>query len=64
MYADHAENVAEIKEHRVLAVNRGEKEGFLKVKITFNDQIAKRVAGAGYLKKRRLCDAARAGSGR
>ena len=50
MYADHAENVAEIKEHRVLAVNRGEKEGFLKVKITFNDQIAKRVAGAGYLK--------------
>ena len=50
MYADHAENVAEIKGHRVLAINRGEKEGFLKVKITFNDEIAKRVAGAAYLK--------------
>ena len=50
MYADHSENVAEIKGHRVLAINRGEKEGFLKVKISFNDIIAKRVAGAGYLK--------------
>lgn len=50
MYADHAENVAEIKGHRILAINRGEKEGYLKVKIAFNDQIAKRVAGAGYLK--------------
>ena len=50
MYADHAENVAEIKSHRVLAVNRGEKEGFLKVKVTFDDGIAKRIAGAGYLK--------------
>ncbi len=50
MYADHEENVAEIKGHRVLAINRGEKEGFLKVKITFDDAIAKRIAGAGYLK--------------
>lgn len=50
MYADYSESVAEIKSHRVLAVNRGEKEGFLKVKVTFNDVIAKRIAGAGYLK--------------
>ena len=50
MYADYSENIAEIKSHRVLAVNRGEKEGFLKVKICFNDEIAKRIAGAGYLK--------------
>ena len=50
MYADYSENIAEIKSHRVLAVNRGEKEGFLKVRICFNDEIAKRIAGAGYLK--------------
>lgn len=50
MYADYSESVAEIKSHRVLAVNRGEKEGFLKVKVTFNDVIAKSIAGAGYLK--------------
>ena len=50
MYADHSEGVAEIKSHRVLAVNRGEKEGFLKVKVQFDDAIAKRVAGATYIK--------------
>ena len=50
MYADYSEPVAEIKSHRVLAVNRGEKEDFLKVKVVFNDEIAKRIAGAGYLK--------------
>lgn len=50
MYADYSELVAEIKSHRVLAVNRGEKEDFLKVKVVFNDEIAKRIAGAGYLK--------------
>ena len=50
MYADYSEFVPEIKSHRVLAVNRGEKEGFLKVKVLFNEDIAKRVAGAGYIK--------------
>ena len=50
MYADYSELVAEIKSHRVLAVNRGEKEDFLKVKVVFNDEIAKRITGAGYLK--------------
>lgn len=50
MYADYSESVAEMKSHRILAVNRGEKEGFLKVKVVFNDVIAKRIASAGYLK--------------
>lgn len=50
MYADYSESVAEIKSHRVLAINRGEKEDFLKVKLVVNDDIAKRIAGAGYLK--------------
>ena len=55
MYAEHEEGVAEIKSHRVLAVNRGEKEGFLKVKVVFDDEIAKRIAGAGYLKDGGAC---------
>ena len=50
MYADHSEPVGEIKSHRVLAINRGEKEGFLRVKIAVNEDVAKRIAGAGYLK--------------
>ncbi len=50
MYSEYAENVSEIKSHRVLAINRGEKEGFLKVKVVFNEEIAKRIVGAGYLK--------------
>ena len=50
MYADYSEAVGEIKSHRILAVNRGEKEGFLKVKLAVNDEIAKRIACAGYVK--------------
>ena len=50
MYADYSELVAEIKSHRVLAINRGEKEGFLKVKLVFNEEIAKRITCAPYLK--------------
>ncbi len=50
MYADYSENAAEMKSHRVLAVNRGEKEGFLKVKLVVNDDIARRIAGAGYIR--------------
>lgn len=33
MYWDYSENVKEIKPHRVLAINRGEREGVLEVKI-------------------------------
>lgn len=50
MYADYSEPVSEIKSHRVLAVNRGEKEGFLKVKVSVNDDVAKRIAAAGFVK--------------
>ena len=50
MYDGYSENVAQAKSHRILAINRGEKEGFLKVKIAFNEEIAKRIAAAGYLK--------------
>ncbi len=50
MYANYQEPVAEIKSHRVLALNRGEKEEFLKVSIQVDDEFAIRIVGAGFLK--------------
>lgn len=55
MYADYAEIVPEIKNHRVLAVNRGEKEGCLKVKLYFNPDLAKRVCSAKYVHSDGAC---------
>lgn len=37
MYYDYSEKVKDVKAHRVLAVFRGEKEGFLKVSFVLND---------------------------
>ncbi len=50
MYAEYSEPVSEIKSHRVLALNRGEKEEFLKVTIQVDAEFAKRITGAGFLK--------------
>ena len=50
MYANYQEPVADIKGHRVLALNRGEKEEFLKVSIKVDDEFAVRIAGVGFLK--------------
>lgn len=50
MYADYSEPVAEIKSHRVLAVNRGEDEGYLKVKVTIPEDFAMRVCEIGTVK--------------
>ena len=36
MYADYSESVAKIPDHRILAINRGEKEDILKVSIDFD----------------------------
>ncbi|MGN0814240.1 MAG: Tex family protein [Candidatus Coproplasma sp.] len=55
MYADYAELVPEIKNHRILAINRGEKEGCLKAKIYFNPDMAKRVCAAKYVKSKGIC---------
>lgn len=52
MYADYAEFLPEIKNHRILAINRGEKEECLKAKIYFNPDIAKRVCMAKYIKSK------------
>lgn len=40
MYYDYAEAVSKIPSHRILAINRGEKEEFLKVKIDGTDEVS------------------------
>ena len=50
MYAAHAEAVSSVKGHRVLALNRGEKEGFLKVSIEVDGAFAERITAAGFAK--------------
>ncbi len=59
MYADYSEIIPEIKNHRILAINRGEKEDCLKAKIFFNPDIAKRVCLAKYLKPNGNADCAK-----
>ena len=51
MYADYSEPVSEIKSHRVLAINRGEEEGYLKVKVAIDEQFAIRVCEIGFVKE-------------
>ena len=50
MDKNYSEPVSEIKSHRVLALNRGEKEGFLKVSILCEAEFARRIASAAFLK--------------
>ena len=38
MYYDFSELIKTIPSHRILAINRGEKEKFLKVKLVKNDE--------------------------
>lgn len=49
-YADYCEPVAQIKPHRVLALNRGENEGCLKVKVSVDEAFAVRVCEAAFVK--------------
>ena len=51
MYADYQEAVAEIKSHRILAINRGEDEGYLKVKVNIDEDFAVRVCEVGFVKE-------------
>ncbi len=49
-YADYREAVSEAKSHRILALNRGEKEEFLKVSVEVDGEFAKRIVCAGFVK--------------
>ena len=50
MYADYAEPVMEAKSHRILALNRGESEGFLKVSLGIDPAFGKRIVCASFVK--------------
>ena len=51
MYKEYQESVSEVKSHRVLALNRGEKEGFLRVKVAIDKEFAYRVCQAAFVKE-------------
>lgn len=50
MYKDYSEPVSEIKSHRVLAINRGEAEECLKVKVEFDKAFGIRICEASVVK--------------
>ena len=50
MYADYKEPVSQVKGHRVLALSRGEKEEFLKVSVVVDDDFAKKITAANFVK--------------
>ena len=50
MYYAYSERVPRVADHRVLAINRGEKEGFLKISLTAPDETANRVIAQRYVR--------------
>ncbi|MBR4099910.1 MAG: RNA-binding transcriptional accessory protein [Clostridia bacterium] len=51
MYADYKESVAKIADHRILAINRGEKEDFLKVSVDFDKDKAMFIIAKNHIKE-------------
>ena len=51
MYADYSESVAKIPDHRILAINRGEKEDMLKVGIDFDKDKAMFIIAKSHIKE-------------
>ncbi len=51
MYADYTESIAKIADHRILAINRGEKEEFLKVSIDFDKDKAMFIIAKNHIKE-------------
>lgn len=51
MYKEYNSEIRKLPSHRVLAINRGEKEDFLKVELTLNDEIAFAIIEKAILKK-------------
>ena len=54
IYYDYKEKISKIAPHRVLAINRGEKEGILQVKITNDDERMKAYIKKGILKNNKF----------
>ncbi|MDY6023466.1 MAG: Tex family protein [Candidatus Borkfalkiaceae bacterium] len=57
MYADYSESVAKIPSHRILAINRGEKEECLKVNVTVNEEAFVDAVKSVYVKNESKCAA-------
>lgn len=55
MYYDYTEPIAKIPSHRILAINRGEKEEFLKVEISFDDKKALSILYNLFVKENNIC---------
>lgn len=51
MYKDYSEPVSKIPDHRILAINRGEKEGILKVTIDFDRDKAMFIIAKNHIKE-------------
>lgn len=54
-YYEYSEPVPEVANHRVLALDRGEKEGFLKVAVTLDDTAATDIILDKYIKHNNAC---------
>ncbi len=54
-YYDYSEPVSKVANHRVLALDRGEKEGFLKVSLTLDETLAADVIFGKYVKANNEC---------
>ena len=50
MYKEYSEPVAKIPSHRILAINRGEKEGCLKVSIKYSEKLAHKLMKQAFIK--------------
>jgi len=55
IYAEFSESVKKIPGHRILAINRGEKEGFLKVNIEFDIDKALNIVKSNHVKNNSFC---------
>ena len=56
-YADYSEPVSKIASHRVLAVNRGEREEYLKVAVEFDEGSALSIIAEAHVKEGSVCTA-------
>ena len=54
-YYEYSEAVSSVANHRVLALDRGEKEGFLKVSIVLDESVATDIIFSKYIKDNNAC---------
>ena len=50
MYKEYNSDIKKLPSHRILAINRGEKEDFLKVDLTLNEEISHAIVEKSIIK--------------